>query len=238
VTGPVIFTRAGVVRGMRECIPMLIGVTPFGIVAGIMAQTAGLSRLESVLMSGLIYGGSAQLLALSAWTHPAPILAATLAAFVVNLRMALMGPLLAPWLDRLRGWQLWGSLFVMADQNWAHALRDINRGGRDAGLLFGSGLIMWSYWVLTTTIGHMLGDTLRPPPGHPLFFAALAVFVAMLVGMWRGRGDIVPWVIAAGTAVVVARLLPGTSWYIIAGALTGSITGGVRDHLRAGMGRV
>ena len=28
---------------------------------------------------------------------------------------------------------------------------------------------------------------MQPPPGHPLFFAALAVFVSILVLMWRGQ---------------------------------------------------
>jgi len=40
-TSGVTFTRAGVVRGMRECVPLLIGVTPFGLVTGILAQAWG-----------------------------------------------------------------------------------------------------------------------------------------------------------------------------------------------------
>nr|WP_283949493.1 AzlC family ABC transporter permease [Limobrevibacterium gyesilva] len=217
---------------MKECIPLLIGVTPFGLVCGITAQGAGLSFLETFLMSASVYAGSAQLVVLANWAHPAPVVAATLATFAVNLRMALMGPVLSPWLDRLRGWRLWGSLFVMADQNWAQALGDMTAGGRDAGVLLGSGLIMWVWWIVTGGIGHAMGTVLSLPPGHPLFFAALAVFVSMLANMWRGWGDVLPWVIAGGVAVVTARLLPGTAWYIVAGALAGSMTGGLRDHFR------
>ncbi|MBU6499736.1 MAG: AzlC family ABC transporter permease [Rhodospirillales bacterium] len=226
------FTGAGIRRGMRDCIPLLIGVTPFGIVCGIVAQGTGLSWLESSLLSGLCYAGSAQLVALANWGHPAGVVAASFTAFVVNLRLALMGPVLSPWLDRLRGWRLWGSLFVMADQNWAQAVRDMNAGGRDAGVLFGSGAIMWVMWVITSAVGYTLGSIVRPPPGHPLFFAALAVFVSMLASMWRGRGDVMPWLVAAIAASLVARLLPGTSWYIVAGALAGSLAGGLRDHYK------
>ncbi len=218
---------------MRLCIPLLIGVTPFGLVCGIVSQGAGLSLLESTLMSALVYGGSAQLVALASWGHPAPVLAATLAALAVNSRLALMGPVLSPWLDRLRGWRLWGSLFVMVDQNWAMSVRDVNEGGRDAGLLFGSGLVMWVVWVLTTAAGFLLGSVVRLPPGHPIFFAALAVFVSMLTGMWRGLGDLLPWLIASAVAIACSRLLPGTSWYIVCGALAGSLVGGLRDIRRA-----
>jgi predicted branched-subunit amino acid permease len=232
MSSPVVFTRAGLLRGARECLPLLVGVTPFGIVCGIAAQRAGLSALESAIMSATVYAGSAQLVALGNWGHPAPVIAATLAAFAINLRLALMGPVLNPWLDRLRGWRLWGSLFVMADQNWAQALSTMNSGGRDAAVLMGSGLVMWAWWIVTSSIGHAMGAALHLPAGHPLFFAALAVFIAMLANMWRGRSDLLPWVVAAVVAACVAWALPGTAWYIVAGALAGSITGGVRDHLR------
>jgi len=209
-----------------------LGVIPFGVVCGVVSQAHGLSFLEACLLSGLCYAGSAQLLALAAWTHPAPIFAATLAAFVVNLRLALMGPVLAPWLDRLRGGRLWASLFVLADQNWALSVQEMQAGRGDAAFLFGSGVLMWVVWLLATAAGFALGAAVALPGGHPLFFAALAVFVAMLASMWRGGGDALPWAIAAVVAGAVARLLPGTSWHIIAGALAGSAAAAWRDRLR------
>jgi len=230
------FTRAAIRLGARRTVPLLIGVTPFGLVAGVVAQGHGLSLAEAGTMSALCYAGSAQLLALGHWATPAPVLAATFAAFVVNLRLALMGPVLSPWLDRVRGWRLWGSLFLMADQNWALAVQQMQGGPErhepaDAGFLFGSGLVMWVVWVATTLLGHALGSVVRPPPGHPLFFAALAVFVALLVPMWRGRADALPWCVAAVVSAAAAWVLPGT-WYIVVGALAGSGAGAWRDARR------
>jgi len=226
------FSRAAVLEGARRSLPLQVAVAPFGLVCGVAAQGQGLSLAEATLMSALVYAGSAQLLALSHWASPAPVLAAAVASFVVNLRLALMGPVLGPWLDRLRGWRLWASLFVMADQNWALSVAEMQAGRGDAGFLFGSGALMWVVWVASTAAGHMLGATMRPAPGHPLFFAALAVFVAILVVMWQGRRDLVPWTVAALAALLSARLMPGTSWYIIAGALAGSASGVWRDLRR------
>ena len=226
------FSRAAVLAGARRSLPMQIAVVPFGLVCGVTAQGQGLSLAEATLMSGLVYAGSAQLLALSHWADPAPVLAAAIASFIVNLRLALMGPVLGPWLDRVRGCRLWASLFVMADQNWAISVTEMQGGRSNAGFLFGSGALMWVVWVAATAAGHVLGATMRPPPGHPLFFAALAVFVAILVMMWRGRSDLVPWCVAAITAMLFARLLSGTSWYIVAGALAGSAAGVWRDRRR------
>jgi 4-azaleucine resistance transporter AzlC len=218
--------------GIRRSVPLIAGLSPFGVVVGVVAQSQGLSMMEAGLMSTFCYAGSAQLLALGHWGNPAPVLGATLAAFVVNLRLALMGPVLAPWLDRLRGWRLWGSLFVMADQNWAMSVEQMLLGESDAGFLFGSGTFIWLVWIVTTLVGHWLGALVQPPPGHPLFFAALAVFVALLTRMWRSRADGMPWVVAALTATLAARLLPG-SWYIVIGALAGSAAGAARDRRAA-----
>ncbi|GAC1342919.1 MAG: AzlC family ABC transporter permease [Acetobacteraceae bacterium] len=224
------FSRAAVLAGARRSLPMQVGVVPFALVVGIVAQGQGLSLLEITLMSGLCYAGSAQLLALGHWSVPAPVLGAAMAAFVVNLRMALMGPVIGPWLDRVRGWRLWASLFVMADQNWALSVAEMRAGRWDAGFLFGSGALMWVVWVAFTAVGHLVGTAMRPPPGHPLFFAALAVFVSILVPMWRGRGDLLPWAAAAGAALLIAWLLPGSSWHIVGGALVGSVVGVARDR--------
>ena len=225
------FTRASVVAGMRQSLALQPAVVPFALVCGIVAQGQGLSLLEAALMSGLCYAGSAQLLALGHWSVPAPIVAATVAAFVVNLRLALMGPVIAPWLDRVRGWRLWASLFVMADQNWALAVREMSAGRFDAGYLFGSGVVMWVVWLVGTLAGHMMAASLKLPAGHPLFFAALAVFVAVVAGLWRGKRDLVPWAVAAAVSVGVSRVMDGTL-YIVAGALAGAAAGVMQDRMR------
>lgn len=224
------FSRAAVLAGMRDSLPLQPGIIPFGLVCGIAAQGAGLSLAEATLMSAIVYAGSSQLLALSHWADPAPVLAAALSAFIVNLRLALMGPVLGPWLDRLRGWRLWGSLFLMADQNWAMAVTQMQARRWDAGYLFGAGAVMWLVWVFTTAAGHVAGARLALPPTHPLFFAALAVFVAILVPMWRTRADLLPWVVAATVSLLLSKLLPGTSWHIAGGALAGAAAGALRDR--------
>lgn len=216
------------VRGMHGSNSIMLAFAPFGVVAGIAAQEHGLSVLEAALMSAFVFAGSAQLLVLSTWTMPASVIAATFAALVINLRFALMGPVLAPWLDRLRGWRLWLSLFGMADQNWALSVNELRTGGRDAGYLFGSGLTLWVAWIISTLAGFALGAALKPAPGHPLFFAALATFIGMLVLLYRGRADILPWIVAAIVALLVSHFVPGT-WYIVAGALAGSAIAAWRD---------
>ena len=227
------FSAAAIRAGAIKSLPLQVGVIPFALVVGILSQGRGLSLAEATLMSASVYAGSAQLLALGHWAVPAPIVAAATASFIVNLRLALMGPVIAPWLDRIRGWRLWLSLFVMADQNWALSVAEVQASRWDAGFLFGSGVLMWAVWVVFTAVGHLVGGVLQPPAGHPIFFAALAVFVSILIPMWRGRGDLLPWLVAGLCALALARLMPGTSWHIVGGALAGAATGVLHDRYRS-----
>ena len=229
---PVVFGREGFWRGMRQSVPLMMVIAPFGLICGITGQGQGLSLAEITLMSAVVYAGASQLVALAIWTHPPDLIAVSFAAFVVNLRFALMGPVLSPWLNKFRGWRVWLSLFMMIDHNWALSVREMNAGYRDAAYLLGGGVGLCVPWVASTALGYVVGAQLHLPPGHPLFFAALGAFVGILAQMWRGVGDALPWLVAASVATLVAHILPGTFWYIVAGALAGSIVGGVRDHMR------
>lgn len=221
----VTFTRAGILRGVRVALPLSVGLIPFGLVAGVVAQSKGLSLVEATLMSALVFAGASQLIALESWSDPAPVLGAAMAAFVVNLRMALMGPVLAPWLDRMRGVRLWGTLSVLVDHGFALAITEMRSGRNDAGFLAGVGALLWVMWVLQTIAGHVLGAVARFPPGHALYFGATAAFITLLVPMWRGRSDLLPWAVAAAVALGVNRALPGTAWHVVIGAVAGALAG-------------
>jgi predicted branched-subunit amino acid permease len=180
-------------------------------------------------MNGFVYAGAAQLVALANWTHPAPIVAAAFAAFVVNIRFMLMGPVLAPWLDGLSQAGRYASLSVLVDHAWALSVADIRRGGRDAALFAGLSLPIWAGWMVASTSGFILARTLNLPPHHPIFFGALAAFLALLVPLWRSKADILPWLVAGGVAAAAAQLMPHSSWYILLGALSGCCAGAIMD---------
>ena len=228
----VIFTRAGFWRGTYRALPLALGLAPFGFVTGLVTAHHGLSLLDCILMNGTVYAGAAQLVALANWTHPAPIVAAAFAAFVVNIRFALMGPALAPWLDGLSVPGRYASLALLVDHPWAISVADIRRGGRDAALFVGLSLPIWAGWMVASTVGFLLARTLNLPPQHPIFFGALAAFIALLVPLWRSKADVLPWLVAGGVAAAVAQLLPHTSWYILIGALSGCLTGAIMDRRR------
>jgi predicted branched-subunit amino acid permease len=118
-------------------------------------------------------------------------------------------------------------LFFMSDESWALTMSYFKAGGSDAAFLLGGGLLLTLVWLGGTAIGHLVGAVVQNPTQWGFDFAFVAVFVALLVSLWKGKGDLLPWAVAAGVALAAAHWLPG-AWYILLGALAGSVTGALR----------
>lgn len=223
--GHPLFDRAGALEGARRAAPLAPGVFAYGLVFGVLARQAGLSVAESALMSGLVFAGSAQFVALGLWTMPLPVAGIVLAALVVNLRHLLMGAALAPTLLRLRRrGAAYLSAFFMADENWALTVSEQAKKSRNGAFLLGSGLVVFATWITATIVGRTAGNAVGDPARWGLDFAFTAVFVALLMGLWRGRRDLLPWAVAAVVAVAADRLLPGY-WYVLLGGAAGGLLG-------------
>ena len=78
-------------------------------------------------------------------------------------------------------------------------------------------------WFAGTLAGHALGLAIPDPARFGMDFAFTALFTALAVTMWRGRHDILPWVVSAAVALLAHNFLPG-AWYVLLGGLAGSFT--------------
>ena len=226
--GKVTFTFAGALEGAKRCLPIEVAGFAIGLVFGVLAGQAGLSAAETVLMSALVFSGATQFVVLGLWAAPLPVAAIVLTTLVVNLRYVLMGATLAPWFSGLSRLKAYGSMFFLADENWAMAMGEHAKGRRDAAFLIGGGLAMFASWTVSSLLGRTVGGALEDPARWGLDFAFTAVFLALLAGLWRGRkSDLLPWVVAAAVAAAAHLVLPG-QWYVLLGGLAGSLAGAVR----------
>lgn len=224
---PVTFERSGLRAGFRIGLPVAIGVGGYGITFGILATQAGLSVAEATLMSATVVAGAAQIVAIELWTEPIPIAAILLTTLAINFRYLLLGAALEPWFRQLSTPKAYGSLFFMADENWALTLRDLKAGSGRGAFLLGSGFALWSAWVVSTAIGALAGGAITDPAAYGIDFILAVVFVALAVDLWEGAASILPWSVALVTALVASAVLPG-QWYI----LLGGIAAGVAEMIR------
>ncbi|WP_049926463.1 AzlC family ABC transporter permease [Halopiger goleimassiliensis] len=231
----VTFDREGIRAGFLTCVPVAVGVGGYGVAFGVLARQAGLSVAEAALMSATVFAGAAQIVAVELWPDPLPVLWAdplpvlTIVAtvFAINLRYSLMGAALQPWFRYLDPRQVYASLVLMADENWALTMREFQSGSRHGAFLFGTGVALWLFWVGSTVVGAVAGGVVGDPATYGADFILAAVFVALAVELWDGRSSIVPWFVALAVAVGTASLVPGR-WYILLGGLAAALVEVIR----------
>jgi 4-azaleucine resistance transporter AzlC len=218
------FTAGGVWRGSIEIAPVAAFVVPFGIAFGVAASAKGIAPGISVFMSVAIFAGASQFATLDLWHAPLPLATLALTVLAVNARHILLGAALAPQLLQIPIIQRLAALLLMSDANFAYAMAARERGEMDAGILFGSGLVMWIMWIASTAVGALAGSLLGDLSRFGFDAIMVAYFTAVIAGQWKGRASLLPWITAAVVAVAGIHVLP-PGWHIIAGALAGGIVG-------------
>ena len=223
------WTFAGIGAGARMMIPALPGVVVFAAAFGALAAQKGLTLFETVLMSAIVFAGVSQFVAMEIWSPAMTgslILAIAVSTLVVNLRMVLMSASLQPWIGGSPAWQIYPSLILLTDGSWVASARYRKEGGADVGYLFGSGIIIWLVWVPSTAIGQIFGSLLTDPKRFGVDLIVPLYFVALLAPTLELSRRSLAWISAGLTAIAVFYLVPG-HWYVIVGALTGAIVGGL-----------
>ncbi len=224
-------STAGMRLGMRKVMVLVPGVVVFAVAFGAAASAKGLSLVEALLMSALVYGGISQLVAMELWRPEwtwGAIVGLAVVTATVNSRMILQGASLQPWFAPYPKALNALHLFFFTDANWVIGTRYRAEGGRDLGVLIGAGLLLWVVWVLLTGLGYGLGALVSDPRAFGIDLVMPIFFAAMIVPLWRGRRDAVPWVAAGIAALLTAKLVEGYA-FIIVGSLTGAVVGAFSD---------
>jgi 4-azaleucine resistance transporter AzlC len=218
------FTLNGLIRGARRAVPIGLSGIAEGLVLGVLAGRAGLTVVEVLLMSSLVFAGSSQFVAISMWVNPIPVIAIVATTLLVNLRHVLMGLTLRPWYAKLPVPLALGTSFFMTDESWALTTIETERKPFDAAFMLGAGLVVFVTWVGSTVLGRITGAVIHDPTALGLDFAFVAVFLALLVSLARGKRPlaILPWGVAGLIAIASHRLLPG-NWYVLLGAISGGL---------------
>jgi 4-azaleucine resistance transporter AzlC len=215
--------------GVRDELPILLGVIPFGMIYGVLALAAGLPAGVAQAMSTVVFAGSAQFLAVKLIGTGAPALVVILTAFVVNLRHALYSASVAPRLQRLS--PVWKGLlaYLLTDEAYAVTITHYNAtmaspdpGGDNTHFYFlGSGLALWTSWQISTAVGIFLGA--QVPSSWSLDFTLALTFIALVIPNIKDRASAAA-AVAAGVTAMLAYGLP-YKLGLIAAALVGIVIG-------------
>jgi 4-azaleucine resistance transporter AzlC len=224
-TGAPTPTRAAFADGARAIAPIVIGVFPFGLIAGVAAVEAGLTTVQALAASPMIFAGASQLAAMDLIGRDSPLLVIVLTAWVINARFAMYSAALAPPFASLRLRHRAVAAYLLTDQAFAMSTIRFARTDEPAPARFafylGSALVLALTWHTATIIGVVVGTGV--PAEWSLDFAVPLVFIALLFPAITDRATRVA-AIAAAIAAASLRGLP-LNLGLLTAALIGIVAG-------------
>ena len=197
-------------RSVREILltaaPIALAVFVFAVSFGVLAITARIPGWAAVLMSALVFAGSAQFAALGVITAGGAVVTAVLTGGLLNLRYVATGIAVA---RSLPGGPLLRALLgqLVVDESYAMAAAAGVPGRPDRRTLLVTGASLYSVWVLGTLVGTLVGPVLGNPTRLGLDAAFPALFTALLWPMLSARHAVR---CAIGGALVALALAPFT----------------------------
>jgi 4-azaleucine resistance transporter AzlC len=190
--------------GVRRGLPFGIAVFAVSVTFGVLAHPL-MGAIAPIVMSILVFSGSAQFGALAVLLAGGSAGAAIAAGILLNARYLAMGVALAPSL-RGRAWSRAAFAMSTVDASWAAASR--GDGTFDPWYMVGVSIPQYIGWVLGTVVGVLIGSRLGNPNALGLDALFPAFFIALLFEEARGRRRMVAAGGGAGIALVLTPIVP------------------------------
>lgn len=219
--------RQEFLAGLKDTFPLVVGAAPFAVIFGALATASGLSPAAAMGMSLFVFAGSAQFIGVGLFSQNAGIAVIIATTFIVNLRHALYGASLAPYVRHLS--QRWLLLlgYWLTDETYAVVIRHYQQQTASPHrhwYFFGSSLLMYFNWQFWTVVGIVTGRQFGDLASLGLDFAMVVTFIGIVVPLVRGRPMLI-CALVAGLTSLVANGLPNRLGLMVA-ALAG-ITAGI-----------
>jgi branched chain amino acid efflux pump len=189
-------------EGVRAGLPFALAGGLLSVSFGVLAEDVGMPAWTAVLMSAIVFAGSAQIAALGIVGAGGGLGAALGAAALMNSRFLPIGSAFA---SSLPGGRVARAVQGQAVVDVSLVVAEDGLGGYDRGLLFGSSAIQYCTWVTGTAVGVLAGPVLGDPERLGLDVIYPTFFLALLLGELRsGRAKGV----AALGALIALVLVP------------------------------
>lgn len=190
----------------REGFVLAAAVGIVGVTFGVLADAAGLTLPQIIVMSALVFTGASQFAAVSVIDTGGSGAAAVGSALLLAARNALYGPVVAKvlpssWLPRAASAQ-----FVIDETTAMASVQDDDDTARDA--YWWTAIWLWSLWNVGSIGGALLGAVIGEPENWGLDAAFPAAFVALLAPHVRTRPGQVAAMLGAALAVAFTPIAP------------------------------
>lgn len=185
-----------------------IGISAWGLVTGMAMAQSGMGLPLAVIMSLLVFAGTAQLATMPLIASGAPLWVVWATAACVNLRFVIFSATWRPYLIGYPRWKRVRLAYFTADLNYVLFMRrfpEPRPSAEQMPYFWGGALINWSSWHVFSLTGIFMAD--RIPAHWGIGFAGTLALIGMLASL---LGSLSTWVAAAvaGCAAIAAYALP------------------------------
>jgi len=204
--------RPEFMEGVRDQASVALGISAWGLMTGVAMVKSGMSVAEAVLMTFIVYAGSAQLAAVPMIAAGAPLWVILVAAFCVNLRFVVFSAHLRHYLMHLPRWERLTTGYVTGDLSYVFFARRYPHPGQtpeaiaqQEAFLMGNCAVNYGAWMTTSLLGIALANAI--PAEWGLGFAGILALLGVTCSLATSRLRMVSAGVA-GAAAVVAWALP------------------------------
>ncbi len=221
-------TLSFVKRILTPALPVVMGYLPVGFAYGVLGVNAGISTLNTILMSLIVFAGSAQLMATGFFAQGLNPFSIIITTFIVNLRHLLMSASLSTHMKEWKKIEVAGFCYELTDETFAvHSLR-FNSGDTEALPAMTINLICQLSWVVGTILGALAGNLISDVRPFALDYALPAMFIALLILQIHNRKHI--FVAISGALISIVLWKIGiTQWNVIIATVIGATLGAVLE---------
>ncbi len=195
----------------REMAPLATGIAAWGLMTGVAMVKSGMSVIEALAMTFLVYAGSSQLAAIPLIVAGAPAWVILATGFCVNLRFVVFSLHLRPYLMHQPRWRRMVHGYLTADMSYAMFTRRFPEppqgpaeGREQEAFLAGNYAITWISWMGASVAGIGLGNLI--PTAWGLGFAGVLCLIGILCSLANTPLRLLSAVLAGATAVAVYAL--------------------------------
>ena len=211
-------------RGMLASVPIVMGYLPVGFAYGVLAQKAGLTLFATILMSLVVFAGSAQLIAVGLFSSGLSPFSIIFTTLIVNLRHLLFSAAIFPHLAEWRKKHLAFFAYELTDETFALHSARFKIHGVKQNEVFAINLTAHTAWIIGGGLGAVMGRMVSEIEPLGLDFVLPAMFIALLVMQIKEKSHF--WAALIGGSTSVALLLLGLQqWHVIIATIIGATFG-------------
>lgn len=213
--------RSAFWQGVRDGLPFLIVVAPFGMLFGALAAEAGWNLAEIMATSFFVIAGASQFTMLQLMQENAPVLIVLATSLAVNLRMAMYSAAMVAHIGDAPLWQRAVAAYFLTDQTYGasenrFALQPRMSGRQKMAYFFGAAAPVCGPWYGATWAGAVAGQTI--PAGMAMDFAVPITFIALFAPSLRSLPHLAAALVSLSAALAFAWM-PYSSGVLVAAGL-------------------